>query len=572
MPLLIMPCVAALGAAQSSSDHTEGPAQVLKEPHFAPTRDGVKLKTTIFRLVSVNRGPVLLLRTPYNQQNNEAQARRFAESGYIAVTQDCRGRFGSEGGFVFYNGEGQDGYDAVEWIRAQPWCDGHVGMWGHSYLASVQWLTVGEGAPLDAMAPAAGAADFYRNQYLGGAYMLGMTRAGYSVGFYGPPPEVGRSPEWPRWFLHLPLADFETVTGYAAPWQTSFMLHNKHDGFWKRSDVTGDIPRINVPGLHMVGYFDFLCRAAVSGFQTMRARSATAFSRANQQLIIGPWDHGTGNRKTAEVDFGPQAQVDVINENRAWFDRFLKPHGGTMEPVPAVRYFSMGDNVWHTASQWPPAAAVETAFYLHSKGHAQTARGDGTVDSDRPGSSELADVFKADPADPVPNVPALGRKYTDTWGPTDQRLAGERADVLIFSTPPLVKPLTFAGPLRAELYVDADTPDADWVVRLIDVRPDGFAQPLATGIQRGSFRDSETNPTPLTPGKVYAINVDLGHAAARIEPGHALRVQVAPSCFPLFERNANTGEGPQGARSAVATEHVWHSRARPSRVWLPIMR
>jgi putative CocE/NonD family hydrolase len=444
-------------------------------------------------------------------------------------------------------------------------------MWGHSYLASVQWLTAGEGTPLDALAPSAGAADFYRNQYLGGAYLLGMARAGYSVGFYGPPPEVGRSPEWPRWFLHLPLADLESVTGYKAPWQISFMLHNRHDGFWKRSDVTPDIPRMSFPGQHIVGYYDFLCRASVGAYQAMRTRSATALSRACQQLIIGPWDHGTGNQKVADVDFGSQARLDLIEENRAWFDRFLRPDTGTRSPFPAVRYFSMGDNVWHTASQWPPEGTAQTAMYLHSQGHANTARGDGRLNLEQP-AAEPADAFRADPADPVPNVPALGRNYQDTWGPTDQRLAGERPDVLVYSTAPLTKALAFAGPLRAELYVDTDTPDADWVVRLVDVRPDGFAQPLATGIQRGSFRESETEPSLLTPGKVYRLDVDLGHSAARILPGHSLRVQVAPSCFPLFERNANTGEGPLGARSAIATQHVWHSGARPSRVWLPEAR
>ena len=562
--------IAAPSRPQNTSE-SAGLESVVKEVFMVPTRDGVLLKTILFHLTSAKPpGPVVLLRTPYNQEHNEAAARRFAAAGYYAVTQDCRGRFGSGGSFGFYPGEGRDGYDTAEWIRKQTWCNGKVATWGHSYLASDQWLTAALGTPLDAMCPSAGAADFYQNQYVGGAYMLGMARAGYSVGFYGPPPEVGKSPEWPKWFMHLPLADLESVTGYKAPWQISFMVHNRRDAFWKPTDVTPEISHMNFPGQHIVGYYDFLCRAAVTGFQLMRTRSATAFSRENQQLVIGPWDHGTGNRKSADVDFGPQAHVDMIAENITWCDRFLRK--AATPRFPHVRYFSMGDNVWHEAGQWPPAEAVRTAFYLHSGGQANTSRGDGKLNPSSPARSEPADSFKADPANPLPDAPEPGKEYQDIWGPTDQRAASERQDVLIYQTQPLKKAVAFAGPLRAELYVSTDTPDADWAVRLIDVRPDGFAQPLATGIQRGSFRESDVNPTPLVPGKVYRLNVDLGHSAARILPGHSLRVQIASSCFPLFDRNTNTAEGPTGARTLVATEQVWHSAVRPSKIWLPVVK
>jgi putative CocE/NonD family hydrolase len=364
------------------------------------------------------------------------------------------------------------------------------------------------------------------------------------------------------------------VTGYKAPWQISYMLHPRKDAYWKRTDAIPQIPHFNIPGQHIVGYYDFLCRATVTGFQLMRTRSATAFSRENQQLIIGPWDHGSGdhkNSKIEEVDFGPQAYMNMMAENIIWFDRFLRKTTISGTKFPHVRYFSMGDNVWRQAEQWPPADSVPTAFYLHSKGKANTSQGDGRLDTKSP-LKEPADSFKADPAHPVPDAPEPGKEYQDIWGPTDQRLAAGRTDVLIYQTSPLTKSIAFAGPLRAELYVSADTPDADWVVRIIDVRPDGFAQPLATGIQRGSFRDSNTDPTPLVPGKVYKLNVDLGHSAARILTGHSLRIQVASSCFPLFERNTNTAEGPTSARTLISTEQVWHASVRPSRIWLPVVK
>ena len=144
--------------------------------------------------------------------------------------------------------------------------------------------------------------------------------------------------------------------------------------------------------------------------------------------------------------------------------------------------------------------------------------------------------------------------------------------MLVYTSAPFTEPLTFAGNAKAELSVSADTPDADWVVKLIDVHPDGFAQNLAVGIMRGSFRDSELHPTPLQPGEVYEIVIDLGPIAAQIGKGHRLRVDICGAYFPLFDRNPNTAAGPFGKRSTVATEHVYHDRTRMSRIMLPCTR
>jgi len=156
-----------------------------------------------------------------------------------------------------------------------------------------------------------------------------------------------------------------------------------------------------------------------------------------------------------------------------------------------------------------------------------------------------------------------------TWAPVDQRPIETRDDVLVYTSMPFTEPLTFAGNAKAELSVSANTPDADWVVKLIDVHPNGFAQNLAVGILRGRFRDSELHPAPLKPGKVYGITIDLGPIAAQIRKGHRLRVDICGAYFPLFDRNPNTAEGPFGKRSAVATELVYHDPARISQIILP---
>jgi putative CocE/NonD family hydrolase len=178
-------------------------------------------------------------------------------------------------------------------------------------------------------------------------------------------------------------------------------------------------------------------------------------------------------------------------------------------------------------------------------------------------------MFHADPDNPTPACPDTIPVIEATWAPVDQRSIEARDDVLVYTTAPLEQPLTFAGDAQMELFVNADTPDADWVVRLVDVHPDGFSQNLAVGIQRGRFRDSELKPSPLKSGGTYRLLIDLGPIAARLDKGHRLRIDISGAYFPLFDRNPNTGEGPFGSRSQIAHETVQHSPTASSRLLLP---
>ena len=563
--------IAPVGAAAKKPAIEE--TKILKESVMVPMREGVQLDTNIFRRADTKGAlPVLLLRTPYQQEKYEAQARQVAAGGYIAVTQDSRGRFGSEGEWPHYWDEGPDGFDTVVWIKEQPWCNGKVGMWGHSYNASVQWLAAAEGTPLTAFAPAAGAPHFYYNVYQSGTLILALVRAGFGVGLYGPPREAGQSPNWPKYYLHLPLTEMDKAVGYEAPWQMSMIKHYRPTSFWKRANAYPDIGQMDLPGQYLVGYFDFLCRETVRGFQEMVKRSASEYSRSHQQLVIGPWGHGTGRRKVGDFDFGPEAEMDMVAETLIWYDNILKKAKGESDPFPVVRYFSMGENRWHTATQWPPAEAEHTALYLVSNGSAVAGKGDGRLQRQPPDSStDPSDTFKSDPADPVPTVPASGTEYRDAFEPTDQREAWKRDDVLVYKTAPLNGPLDFAGPITAEIFASADVVDADWVVKLIDLHPDGTAQPLTTGLLRASARESDLHRKLMEPGQVYKLTIDVGHTAARIRPGHALVVQIAGSNFPIHDRNLHTGEGPEGARILVAHQKVWHTEDQASKILLPVI-
>lgn len=512
-----------------------------------PMRDGVLLATDVYGANGREPKPVLLSRTPYNKSGAAKIAAEYARHGYAVVIQDCRGRYASGGAYTPYNEDRQDGFDTIEWITRQPWSNGRVGMFGGSHLGLVQWLAMAEKPPgLVAIAPAFTASSLYRIAYRDGALRMALIS---SAGTRAHPPPDGR--KLPAEIgmlhhhlplLHLPLARLEEAYGWSLPWMSALLAHPEFGGFWRQTSAEQDIASTDLPVQIVTGYYDFFHHDAVQDFFRVLARRA----KAPVQLILGPWTHGSANRsRTQEIDFGPQSTVNVQSVNLAWFDRHLK---GKPRRHPLVRYFSMGENKWHEADAWPPLAATTTRLYLGPNKRA-------SFEVPRANS---ATEFTSDPANPVPSVPPNRRDIDRSalWSPIDYSGVSDHPDVVSWSTKPLAKPLRFAGPLKAELVVEADVPDADWIVRLFAVPPSGLSIPLAHGIVRGSFRDSLQQRTPLTPGRKYTVSVDLGSAAAHLTTGYRLRVEVAGSSFPLYDRNLHTAEGPFSSKAAVAHQKV----------------
>ncbi|MBX7208618.1 MAG: CocE/NonD family hydrolase [Verrucomicrobiaceae bacterium] len=548
-------------------------ADVKMESIALPMRDGVKLSTDVYRDDAVAKAPVVLMRTPYDKAKAKGNAERFAKAGYVAVMQDCRGTHASEGVLAPYNNEGQDGFDTIEWITRQPWCSGSVGTIGASYVGAVQWQVAVENPPaLAAMVPQATWSSFYRNLYLGGAVRLQLI-AGW-IASNTPKPDGVTPADMNDALMRLPLSNVDEAIGWPMPWLDAYLTHPQPDGFWTRLELTSRLPDLKLPVLHMVGYYDFFSRESVSNFMVMQKQARDPKTRAQQRLVLGPWDHGTiGKTKVAEVDFGAEAAADVFALQLDWFDRHLKQDAAAQaQPFAPVHYFSMGDNVWRDAQTWPPEGFTSTSFHLHSDGKANSSKGSGRLTREEPKSNEASDTFRADPANPVPACPVTEARPIKAvvWGPVDQTALEERDDVLVYSSEVLAEPLSFAGNIEAKLHVSTDTPDADWAVKLVDVRPDGFAQNLATGILRGRYRDSLMKPELMKPGQVYEIAVDLGPCAATIAKGHQLRVDICGSLFPLYDRNPNTSEGIFGSKTAIANEQVHHRAGALSRIVLPV--
>ena len=540
-----------------------------------PMRDGARLAADVYRAPGAVAAPVVLMRTPYDRTRQRPLAERYTQAGYAFVVQDCRGTHGSEGVLAPYNNEGQDGYDTIEWIVRQPWCNGRVGMTGGSYVGAVQWQAAVEKPPgLVAIAPQATWSSFHRNLYLGGAVRLALI-AGWIAG-NTPRPAGVKPADMNQALLHLPLSDVDEAIGWPMPWLDAYLTHPEPNGFWTRLDLAPQLPALELPALHVVGSYDFFSRESVDSFVLMQREARDPETRTQQRLIFGPWDHGTvGRSKVGELDFGPAATLDMVSLHRDWFDRHLKQDPATRaKPWPAVRYFSIGDNAWRDSETWPPPGGTPTEFFLRSDGTANTRSGSGRLSRTAAEHEEPADSFRADPADPVPACPVTAERpvRAAVWGPVDQGPLADRDDVLVYATGPLAGPLTFAGRVEARLHVSTDTPDADWAVKLVDVHPDGRAYNLATGILRGRYRRSLVKPEPMPPGVVQEIAVDLGPCAATILPGHRLRIDVCGSLFPLYDRNPNTGRGPFDGTTAIATERVHHGPQARSRLILPVLR
>jgi putative CocE/NonD family hydrolase len=225
----------------------------------------------------------------------------------------------------------------------------------------------------------------------------------------------------------------------------------------------------------------------------------------------------------------------------------------------------MGTNVWRDEQEWPLARARETAWYLRSRGHANTASGDGLLTTEHPDEDDPPDAFVSSPASPVPTQ---GGAMFDGSGTVPQNDVEERPDVLVFSTPPLAEDVEVTGPVSAVLYVATSSRSADFTAKLVDVHANGVAYNVSDGIIRHSYQPAAA-PATAEPTE---ITITLWPTSMVFRRGHRIRLEVAGSNFPRFDRNPNTGEPAATARTvAVATQVVHHGRQAPSRITLPLI-
>jgi putative CocE/NonD family hydrolase len=548
------------GAAQEPS--------IFEGDVMIPMRDGTRLAANIFRPKTDAKFPVILMRTPYGKPDEKwGEAKRYLPAGYAMVVQDCRGRGKSEGMWDPFRYDVEDGFDTQEWVGKQSWCNGDMGTSGGSYVGWTQWAAAPNASHhLKAMVPIVPFGNSYDLAYSGGAFQLALLMGwGSAVG------GVTLSPDkLTEAYQHLPLITFGDQFEKKVPYLDDWIRHSIYDDYWKQRGMDYRYAEVTVPALNIGGWYDIFSKTTIELVNEVRSASRDHMVRRNQFVVMGPWTHGVGTRKVGELDFGPDATLNIGDLQFKWFEYWLKGHETGIQDWPALYLFIMGENRWRGENDWPLKRTQFTSYFLHGTGPANSAQGDGTLGTAVP-EDEKPDNFSYDPKDPVPSVGG-NNLVGATAGPYDQAKVEARQDVLVYSSAPLENDMEVTGPVKLLVWAASDARDTDFTAKLVDAYPDGKAYNLCEGILRARYRQGRDKVAFLEPGKPEQFEIDLWVTANLFHSGHRVRVEVSSSNFPRFDRNPNTGH-PFGADAELATakQTILHDREHPSHLVLPVI-
>lgn len=578
--------------------------------------DGCRLATDVYLGdVREQSQPVLLERTPYGKRSRRDSdqsihdqpiplpseiADFFVRRGYIVIRQDCRGRGNSEGEFVKYLNEGQDGADTIAWIKAQPWCDGRVLMNGVSYSAHVQTAAA-------ALAPSGLAAMFMDSGGFSSAYEVGMRMGGafelkqatWAFRHAARSPAAAGDPVIASGLAALNVADWFHQTPWRrgssplslAPDYEGYLLeqwaHENFDDYWAQPAIyaRGSYDKFpDVPSFHISSWYDPYIASAIENFQQLGDRKSSP-----SYLLLGPWTHGKRCQSYAgDVDFGTAAYFDgnlapsYLDFRADWMDEVLGRNTGAVQRA-AVTYFLMGGGSgkataqgrldhggrWEHAASWPPENAQKVTLYCSPEG---------TLIPE-PVAQDTSITYAFDPNNPVPTIggqvtsgePVMrGGAYDqvpsdEIFGASQPHLPlSARPDVLVFRTQPLQEQVSIAGEVTAEIFLSSSAKDTDLTIKLIDEYPpshdfpQGFAMNLTEGIRRVRYRNSFTEPESMEPHRVYRVTVSAPATANLFAAGHRIRLDVSSSNFPRFDVNSNTGGTIATDRIKIVAENTVH--------------
>jgi hypothetical protein len=509
-------------------------------------RDGVHLATDVYLPNDTGPWPVILERTPYGRGDLASSGSSQNNLGRVFVGQDVRGRFDSEGANEPFITDGwgalQDGYDTIEWIAAQPWCDGHISIRGSSAKGMTSLFAMGAAPPaLSSVFASQGESDLYSAFFTGGVFRRNLVV---------------------NWLDNVDA-------GAALP---MYLAHPLRDSFWEGNDLPSRWDQVNVPLMQHSGWFDIFLESQVRNAVSLNTLGGPG-AQGRQLIVIGPWTHTAfGEVTQGELTFPSNATNGPIQGT--WtvdFNRELL-HGvntGVFDG-PWIQYYLMGDvdspsapgNEWLFASQWPPEDSP-AEYYLRPDGVLSRD----SVATDRGTSTSYVN-------DPNNHPETIGGNNL-FWpaGPRDQRSIEVRSDVVTFTTPTLTEPVAFAGPVRCKLYVSSTTRDADFFVKLCDVYPDGRSMLMAEGAIQARHRLGDTREDFMKPGEIYELDIFVGHLALALNVGHRLRISVASSNSPRYEINPQTGApfAMDDTNRVVGTHTIHHGPDHPSALTLPLL-
>jgi len=605
--ILLTPWLHAQGVEYLKEHYTKTEYQI-------PMRDGVRLFTAVYTPKDTSRDyPILLARTqsgirPYGKDEyprDIGPSSLYAKEGYIFVHQDIRGRWMSEGEYVYKRphkpnkgpkdvDESSDAHDTIDWLLKNiRHNNGKVGYHGMSYRGFMAAEAAIDAHPaLKAVSPQAPVVDPFIGDdwYHNGAFFL--SHAVYYAPRQGTPrpkpiqepnysPFDFGTPDGYDFFLRLgPIANVNAnyFKGRNLFWN-ELTAHQTYDDFWKSRDLRPHLKNIKPAMLTVGGWFD-----AENLFGALEANRCFQADKANNVFVVGPWIHGGWNSGSGNslgaVSFGSNtAEHFRETVELPFFNYYLKGKGEWK--LANVLAFETGTNSWRTYTTWPPKGTKPLELYFAPKSQLT-----GTPPREQ---GAAFDEYVSDPARPVPYSETVSTVMAPEYMCADQRFASRRPDVLVYEGEPLSKPLTLAGPIEVELYVSTSGTDSDWIVKLIDVYPGdypdpkpnptnvrlgGYQQLVRAEVMRGKFRNSFEKPEAFEPGKPTVIRFRLQDVNHTFRTGHKVMVQVQSSWFPLVDRNpqsfANIAEAKE-SDFRKATQRVYRSKDRPSRITVRIL-
>jgi uncharacterized protein len=509
-----------------------------KQTASMQTRDRVRLDADIYRPDAEGEFPVLLMRQPYGRAIAStvvyAHPTWYAAHGYIVVIQDVRGRGTSEGEFKLFAHEIEDGYDTLDWAAKLPGSTGTVGMYGFSYQGMTQLYAAATLHPaLKTLCPAMVGYDLYHDwAYENGAFCL-QANLSWAMQLAAETARMKGDREAHRMLCttakNLPLCDLvPTRSGMLqaldpASFYMDWLEHSEPDTYWEQLSPKTHLQNVNLPMLHIGGWFDTFLRGTLKLYKAVAQTCDTP-----QHLLIGPWAHLPWGRRVGVKDFGNQANTPCDRLQLRWFDHFLKGKDTGLLDERPIQLFEMGTNQWRKFDAWP--TPPPTAFTLASSGLAALDERDGILQPlSSPVSPPSVDTFVHDPWRPVP---ALGGHAAIPAGVQERSTLECRTDVVTYTSAPLAQDLHLAGNISLTLFCTADAPSFDLCAVLSDVSPGGTVHNISQGYIC-------IKPAQQT----MPLQLPLQSTCVCIKAGSSIRLSLSAACFPAFPVNPGTGQG-----------------------------
>ena len=542
--------------------------------------DGVELISDHYCPPGAGPHPTLLMRQPYGRDIAStvvyAHPIWFARHGYNVVIQDVRGRGDSQGEFYPFRNEARDGAETIAWLRTRPESNGGIGMYGFSYQGMTQLLAAAEQPEgLVCIAPGMTACDLYHGWF----YHNGALRLASSLGWglqmlkadarrkHLRKASDKLEQAWANLAAQtsaLPLRSHPALHGEGVPqYVLDWFDHAEPGGYWTSMDVSDSISRILVPGLHFSGWYDTYLKGSIDGFVALCDHAGSVFARQHQYLVAGPWIHIPWGDRVGAANFGDEAVLDTDSILLRWFNHWLKD-SGEFADEPRVRHFVLGENRWHESDSFPTNANY--ALYLRSAGKANSRKGDGTLSIAPAESAEPCDVFVYDPEVPVL---APGGAAAQS-GQFDQASLELGNNLLVYATAPIASPMRIFGAPRVVIFCATSCAHTDLTAKLVRVRPNGPAEFICIGIARSTWLFRETGYAADT---IHRWEFDLEPTSCAFAVGDCVRLEIASSAFPLYDRNPGSGVPSYLATSwdwRRSTQIVYHDRDHSSALYLPL--